>query len=342
MNVTYQEDVAQLIAQLQTNVFTGLSNNQISSFQARYGRNELLEKHQPWIIVFFWQFASPLIYILIIVALLIFFIGDGNTFDAFILGGILLFNAMVSAIQIAKTRKILASLKHFATQECVVIRDGKKMLVAVKELVPGDIILIKEGQRVPADARIIEAHNLKVNESMLTGESEAVLKNADILQADLPVTQRKNIIYGGTYILAGWAKAVVVAIGMQTEVGKIQQSVQEMQADTPLAKEMQRLSWMIVFFILAMSFIFLMFGLWKAYPFKELIVMLTALFICVIPEGLPVVLTLVLATGVYRMARQKVLVRNMQAVESLGHVNVIVIHKACTLTQRDDREPHFC
>lgn len=335
MNLPYQEDITQLIAQLQTNAISGLSVKQVLSLRVQYGTNELTQKpSSSWIVVFISQFASPLIYILIIAALLIFFVGD-DKIDAFIIGGILLFNAIVGTIQEGRTRKILVSLMHFITQECVVIRDNKKLLIASKELVPGDIILIQAGQRVPADARIIEAHNLKVNEAMLTGESGAVLKSAQTLTTDRSIAERSNIVYSGTYIIGGWAKAVVVAIGMETEIGKIQHSVQEIQTDVPLAKEMQRLSWMIIYFILGMCLFLFALGILTAQPLKELIVMLTALFICVIPEGLPVVLTLVLVSGVYRMAKQRVLVKNMQAVEGLGHANVIVIDKTGTLTRNE-------
>ena len=269
-----------------------------------------------------------------IAATLIFFVAN-DRIDAFIIAGILLFNAIVGTIQEGRTHKILVSLKRFIIQECVVIRDGKKKLISNIDLVPGDIIVVQEGQRVPADARIILAHNLHVDEAMLTGESHPVLKENTVYSAELPLGDRKNMLYSGTYIISGWGRAIVVATGLQTEIGKIHKSVQEIRTDVPLAKEMERLSWWIIYFIVGICIVLFSIGFLSGQPLRELIIMLTALFICVIPEGLPVVLTLVLVNGVYRMAKQRVLVKNLQAVEGLGHANVIVIDKTGTLTRNE-------
>ncbi len=335
MKPAYQIEISELLLLLQTDRKKGLTHNDAESLLQKYGNNELPEQPQPsWFWVFIWQFASPLIYILIVAAALIYFVADDHL-DAFIIAGILFFNAIVGTIQEGRTRKILESLKRFVVQDCIVIRDGKKMIAKAAQLVPGDIILVQEGQRVPADARIIESHNLRVDEAMLTGESKPAGKTSALISQDCALADRKNMIYSGTYILAGWAQAVVVATGVTSEIGKIHQSVQQMQTDVPLAREMARLSWWILCFIFGVCVLLFVIGLLSGQPLKELIVMLTALFICVIPEGLPVVLTLVLVNGVYRMAKQRVLVKNMQAVEGLGHANVIVIDKTGTLTRNE-------
>ena len=222
----------------------GLSAKEAEALLASYGYNTLPEKPQPsWFWVFFTQFASPLIYILVLAAMLIFFVAN-DPLDAFIIGGILLFNAIVGTIQEGRTRKILISLKRFIVQQCIVIRDDKKTILDASELVPGDLIIVQEGQRVPADARVIESHQLRIDEAMLTGESVPVQKHQDA------------IIYSGTSILSGWGKAIVVAIGINTELGKIHQSVQEIQTDVPLAQEMARLSWwiFILFWVFAAFF----------------------------------------------------------------------------------------
>lgn len=335
MKQAFQTEISELLATLQTDGKKGLQSKRAESLLQKYGPNALSEQPQPsWLWVFISQFASPLIYILILAAMLIYFVAD-NRLEAFIIAGILFFNAIVGTIQEGRTRKILVSLKRFIVQECVVIRDEKKKIVSASELVPGDIIIVQEGQRVPADARIIELHNLKVDEAMLTGESKPIFKSNAVLPNDLPLTDRPNMIYSGTYILSGWGRAVVVATGLNSEIGKIHQKVQQIQTDVPLAREMARLSWWILYFILGVCVFLLLFGLLAGQPLKELIIMLTALFICVIPEGLPVVLTLVLVNGVYRMAKQRVFVKNMQAVEGLGHANVIVIDKTGTLTRNE-------
>ena len=335
MKQAYQIEISELLQAFHTDGKKGLSAKYAETLLSKYGHNKLPEQPQPsWVWVFISQFASPLIYILLLAAGLIYFVAD-DRLDSFIIFGILLFNAIVGTIQEGRTRKMLVSLKRFIVQDCIAIRDGKKMVIHASELVPGDIILVQEGQRVPADARIIESHNLRIDEAMLTGESSPILKTNASLAQDLPLAERINMIYCGTYILSGWARAVIVATGVATEMGKIHESVQQIQTDVPLAREMARLSWWILYFILGVcGFLFLL-GLVAAQPLKELIVMLTALFICVIPEGLPVVLTLVLVNGVYRMAKQRVLVKNMQAVEGLGHANVIVIDKTGTLTRNE-------
>lgn len=335
MKHPYQQDVAQLCQQFSTDLQNGLSEKEARELLKKYGPNALPEKPIPslwW--VFLTQFASPLIYILLLAALLIFLFGD-NHFDAFIICGILLFNAIIGTIQEGRTHKILAGLKKFLVQDVVVIRDGKRQVIESKYLVPGDIIIVQDGQVIPADMRIIESHELKINEAMLTGESAGVVKNAHSLSEDLPLADQKNMLFSGTYVLVGWARALVVATGIQTEIGKIHKTVEEIQTEVPLVKQIQKLSWFIVWFIIALCLLLLGIGLLTGYPAKELIVMLTALFICVIPEGLPVVLTLVLVSGVYRMAKQRVLVKNMQAVEGLGHANVIVIDKTGTLTRNE-------
>ena len=303
--------------------YSGLSSQQAHELLKQHGYNELPEESAPsWVWIFITQFASPLIYILLIAAVLIFFVAD-DRLDAFIIVGILLFNALVGTIQEGRTRKILGSLKRLIVSDCVVMRDNKKVIINTRELVPEDIILVQEGQRVPADARIIESYSLTIDEAMLTGESTPVKK------------ERDAIIYSGTYILSGSARAQVIATGIKTEIGKIHQSVQQIQTDVPLAREMARLSWWIVCFIFVVCILLFVIGIISGLPLKELLVTLIALFICVIPEGLPVVLTLVLVTGVYRMARKKVLVKNMQAVEGLGHAQVIVIDKTGTLTRNE-------
>lgn len=335
MKKAYQKDIPNILEILQTDPIHGLSDDQVKQRIQKYGLNKLHEqKPYSWLSIFISQFASPLIYILVIAAFLIFLIAE-DRIDAFIILGILFFNAIVGTIQEGRTRKILISLKEFIIQESIVIRAGKKLLLPNTQLVPGDIIMVQAGQRVPADARIIESNNMRVDEALLTGESGSVYKSNITYHEDTPLADRKNMLYSGTYILSGWARAVVVATGMETEIGAIQKSVQEIQTDVPLAQEMQYLCWWIISFIFITCLLLLSIGLFVGHPFKDLVILLIALFICVIPEGLPVVLTLVLVTGVYRMAKQKVLVKNMQAVEGLGHAQVIVIDKTGTLTRNE-------
>ena len=336
----HEASINQLIKLLHTDLSRGLNSELIEKHRTLYGPNVLKEKRQtPWVFVFLSQFKSPLIYILLIAASIIYFFGP-DKLDAFIISGVLLFNALIGTIQEGRTRTLLASLKKFIISDCVVVRDGKKLLIDNVDLVVGDIILVQEGQRVPADARIVESNNIQVDESMLTGESNPVIKSSDDVQDEASLQERTNMLFKGTYILAGSGRALVIATGASTMIGKIHKETEEIQADTPLKKEVDRLSYIILMGIFALCIMLFSIGYFTGKPLNDLLVMLTALFICVVPEGLPVVLTLVLVAGVHRMAKQKVLVKNMQAVEALGRADIILLDKTGTLTRNEMMVTH--
>lgn len=329
------QTIAQLIAELKTNLQTGLSKKEVETLRATYGPNSLPE-HLPksWIAIFFSQFKSPLIYILMLAAVIIYFV-ESEKKDAYIISIVLLFNAIIGTIQEGRARNIMLSLKRFIKSECFVIRDGKKLLVEDEELVPGDLILLQEGQRVPADARVIESNNLQIDQAMLTGESEPVFKTTEIVADESPVAERTNMIYKGTYILAGSGKAIVTTTGSATQIGTIQKITQDVEEEMPLKREIDRLSRWIIFFIFVLCLFLFSVGFITGKPLQELLVMLTALFVCVIPEGLPIALTLVLTRGAYQMAQQNMLVKRMQAVEGLGRTDVILVDKTGTLTRNE-------
>jgi len=335
----YQVAKEEVINQLGTNAQSGLSKSEVKKRIKKYGLNKLPDApRESWVAVFIRQFRSPLIYILLLAAVIIFFVGH-DKLDAFIITGVLLFNAIVGTVQEGRARNILESLKRYIKSESVVIRDGEKFFVDDSELVPGDIILLLEGERVPADARIIESTNLKIDEAVLTGESTPVKKFTHKLEnkldGELPVHDQGNMVFKGTYVLAGAGKAVVVATGGYTQIGKISKAAVGIEEDMPLRRELNNLSKWIVLFILAMCIIIFIIGFATGKPMRELLVMLTALFICVIPEGLPVVLTLILVMGAYKLAKKHVLVKRMQAVEALGQTDTILIDKTGTLTRNE-------
>jgi len=324
----------ELIPALNSHLDTGLSVQSAAERLKTEGQNVLPEAPTDslWF-VFFRQFKNPLIYILLCAATIIFVIG--LSLDAFIIGGILFFNAIIGTIQEGRTQNILASLKKFVMSDSVVLRDGKHVVVPDKDLVLGDIIILQEGSKVPADARLISANNLVVNESILTGESAGVLKDVEKLSGTIPVADQKNMIFKGTFVISGFGKAIVTATGIDTEVGSIQKTLKEIHPEMPIQKDLEQLSRWILIFVLIFCVVLFFIGLFTGKPFRELLVMLTALFICVIPEGLPVVLTLVLVSGAYRMARKKVLVKKLQAVEALGRIETILIDKTGTLTRNE-------
>lgn len=331
----HEISINQLIKLLNTHITLGLSSDLIEKHRTLYGPNILKEKRPtPWILVFLSQFKSPLIYILLIAASIIYFFGS-DKLDAFIITGVLLFNAIIGTIQEGRTRGLLASLKKFIVSDCVVIRDGKKLLIDTDDLVVGDLIIVQEGQRIPADARVIESNNLQIDESMLTGESHSVFKSPDNVHDEASLQERTNMLFKGSYILAGSGKAIVIATGINSMIGKIHKESEEIQTDTPLKNEIERLSYVILIAIFMLCIILFAIGYFTGKPLNDLLVMLTALFICVVPEGLPVVLTLVLVAGVHRMAKQKVLVKNMQAVQALGSADIILLDKTGTLTRNE-------
>jgi ATPase, P-type (transporting), HAD superfamily, subfamily IC/ATPase, P-type (transporting), HAD superfamily, subfamily IC len=331
----YQTDYVDSVKKYDTNINNGLSSIQAHQRLQHDGLNSLPEgKQAGWISIFISQFQNPLIYILLVAAVIIFFVGE-QKLDAFIISGILFFNAIIGTIQEGRTSNVVAGLRRFIKAKSVVIRDGAHTIIDDQDLVVGDIIVLKEGERVPADARIFYHERLKVDESILTGESQAVVKNSETFSQELPLGDQKNMVFKGTYIVSGYGKAVVVATGIATEIGKLHKNIIEINTDIPLKRELERLSYFILIFILGMCTGLLVIGLIAGRNFQELLVMLTALFICVVPEGLPVVLTLVLVTGAYRMARQHVLIRNLQGVEALGRTDVIVIDKTGTITRNE-------
>lgn len=305
------------------NLETGLTQQQARDILAKNGPNVLPQgKHEGWVLIFVRQFQSPLIYILLVAAVIIFFVGDSKI-DAFIISGILFFNAIIGTIQEGRTSNILASLKRFIKAKSMVLREGKIDIIDDQDVVVGDIIILKEGERVPADGRVIYDDRLQLDESVLTGESKPIFKTKD------------TEVFKGTYIVGGSGRALITATGIDTQVGKLHKSIEEISIDIPLKRELNRLSYIILIFIFVMCLGLLGVGLFMGYQFNEFMVMLTALFICVVPEGLPVVLTLVLVAGAYRMAKQHVLIRNLQGVESLGRTDVIVIDKTGTLTRNE-------
>lgn len=331
----YQLSDTELSGQFETDLQKGLSHAQVNERIKKFGFNKLPEKaEKSWLGVFISQFQSPLIYILLVAAAIIFFVGP-HRLDALIITVVLLFNAIIGSIQEGRTRMILRSLKRFIKADTFVVRDGRRKLVEDVKLVPGDLILLQEGQRVPADARLIESNNLQIDEALLTGESLSVRKIDTPIEQELPVADQRNMIFKGTYILAGSGKAIVVATGVSTEIGTIAATVTRVDTDMPLKRELDRMSHWILLIILFLCLFLFFVGALTGRPLQELLVMLTALFICVVPEGLPVVLTLALVSGVYRMAKQGILVKRMQAVEGLGRVDVIAIDKTGTLTRNE-------
>jgi len=312
----------------------GLSEKEAKIRIGKFGFNEIIERKKSPTKMFFKQFTNFLIIILLIATVIAGLLGE--IIDALAILLIVLLMAIMGFIQEYKAEKTIEALKKLAAPTCKVLRDGEEKVVPARELVPGDIVILSEGDRVPADARLIETWNLEVDESPLTGESTPVAKDAKVtLPPETSVADRKNMVFMGTYVVKGKGKAVVVATGMNTEVGKIAQIIAETPEEkTPLERELDYFGKRIGIIILVICFIvFVMTLMLVRESWINALLLAIALAVAAIPEGLPAIATIVLAIGARRMAKKNALVKKLAAVEALGSCNVICSDKTGTITK---------
>jgi len=313
----------------------GLSQEAAAGRLKKYGENKLLEaKVDNPIVIFSRQFQSPLIYVLFIAALIIFAMAE--IVDGSIILAILIFNAVIGTIQEGRAQNTLLALKKFVETKAMVLRQAREMIIPDNEIVPGDVIILQEGEKVPADARVISSHNLSIDESMLTGESEPVHKIEEIIKKNsLLLQEQKNMAFKGTYVLSGNGKAIVVETGLNTVIGKIAEEIQAIDTEMPFKINVRYLTRLIVMAVSGISVLLFLSGLASGKPMADMFMTVVSLVVSVIPEGLPIVMTLVLATGVWRMSKQNVLVKKLQAVEALGQAQVIAVDKTGTITNNE-------
>lgn len=311
----------------------GLSDCQVTERSSRHGPNVLkARKKTSPLFIFLSQFNNLLIYILIGAIVVSFLIGE--TLDAGIIAVIVILNAILGFVQEYKAEKSIESLQKMIVPEALVIRDGHRIRIPAKDLVPGDIIEVEAGESIPADARILEARSLKVDESPITGESHASEKHSGTLPADTPVGDMENMIFMGTTALDGRSRAAVVNTGMDTEIGKIATLVSiEQKRDTPMQVSLGRLGKFFGISALAVCGIILGAGVLGGRDLYEMFLVSVSLAVAAIPEGLPATVTIVLALGVQKMAKRNAIIRKLPAVETLGSTNVICSDKTGTLTQ---------
>jgi len=312
----------------------GLTLEEVKNRLQKFGFNEIPEKralHPAFI--FLKQFHSWLIYILIGAALFSFW--TGHMFDVYIISAVLLLNAIMGFIQESKAEKAIRALKKMVVDFTNVVREGELLKIPAKELVQGDIILLGEGDRIPADARLSEIKNFRTMEAALTGESLPIDKDLKELPERTPLADQKNMIWLGTFVTAGQAKAIVVATGPKTALGQIAESLEKIETPKThfkiktdlLAKQMAGIAFGCVSALLLVA---LFIG---HFEFKDAFRFAVAALVSAIPEGLPIVLVIVLAMGAHRMARRNAIVRNLQATETLGVANIIAVDKTGTITQ---------
>ncbi len=321
--------------ELRTDIVSGLSVTDARERLRADGPNTLpVQPPEPVWLIFTRQFKSPLIYVLFCAALVVYLIGD--THDAVIIGAVLVFNAAVGAVQEGRARSALDALRRLAETSATVLRGGREVIIPDQDVVAGDIVLLKEGEKVPVDIRITESRNLRVDESSLTGESIRVHKHAEPIHREgTSLGDQTNMAFKGTIVVGGLGRGIAVATGARTEFGKIGAAIAGVDAEIPLAKDIRELSRVIVLAVLALSVLLFIFGIAIGKPVREMFATVVALAVSIIPEGLPLVMTIILATGVWRMARRNALVKKLQAVEALGQANVIAMDKTGTLTENE-------
>lgn len=313
----------------------GLSHKEAAKRLAEYGPNALPEEKAPRLSrVFFSQFESPLIYVLLGAGTIVYAIGE--TTDAAIIFFVLLFNAVVGTIQEGRAEHTLRALRHFVETNATVLREGVEHIIPDREVVPGDTLILHEGEKIPADARVTLSENLTVDEASLTGESEPVHKTVEAIEGEnLSSIDQRNMVFKGTTITSGLAHAVVVATGNATVIGGIAKKISAVDTEIPLKANIRYLSRAIIAVVAVVSTALFAVGIASGHSAVEMFTTVVSLSVSVIPEGLPIVMTLVLATGVWRMGKRHALVKKLQAVEALGQARVIAVDKTGTITKNE-------
>ncbi len=330
----------EVLKELKTNKKTGLTKEEVFSRRQKYGENKLKDKPKESLVIkFIKQFNDFMIIILIIAsaisAAVSCFQGENDYIDSIIIIAIVILNAFMGVIQEAKAEKSIEALKQMTPPKAKVIRENETKEINAKDLVPGDIIILEAGNYVPADCRLIESHNLKIEESSLTGENEPVLKDAEMIcKKDVALGDQLNMVFMTGIVVNGHAKAVVTGTGMNTKVGKIANMIiEDKSPETPIQKKLSQVGKTLGIVCLAICLLIFVIGLIKNIEPMEMFMTSVGLAVAAIPEGLPAIVTIVLSIGVTKMAKQNSIIRKLPAVETLGSSKVICSDKTGTLTQ---------
>lgn len=314
----------------------GLTPEEVSRRLARYGENRLTEaKRRGPLRRFATQFHNVLIYVLLLAAGITALLG--HWIDTAVILGVVLINALIGFIQEGRAEKALASVHRMLSRIATVRRGGEVLTLPAEALVPGDILLLQAGDKIPADARLFRARNLKVEEAILTGESIPVEKTTAAVEHEASLGERQGMVHSGTLIVAGQGEAVVVATGDDSEIGRIGGMLREVETlTTPLLRQLARFARLLSAVILAIAAGMMAFGIAvRGYSWTEMFLASVSLAVAAIPEGLPAIMTIALAAGVQRMARRRAIIRRLPAVETLGAVTVICSDKTGTFTHNE-------
>lgn len=338
----YLKDIDDVLSEVQS-TRDGLSLNEVSTRQEKYGYNELKANIRDSIWkLFFSNFKDPMSIVLLIAAAVQIFLGE--VIESIIILLVLILNSVISTIQTRKAENSLDALKKMSTPEAKVMRDGKKSTVPARELVPGDIVLLEAGDNIPGDGRIIETGTLKVDEGMLTGESEAVEKFEDTIHHGQPLGDRRNTLYSGSMVVYGRGTMVVTGTGQNTEIGKIASLLESAESkQTPLQKKLEVFSKKLGIVILCLCIFIFAIQVGRVWfsndstnmtaSILDALMFAVAVAVAAIPEALNSIVTIVLAVGTNNMAKNHAIIRKLPAVETLGSASLICTDKTGTLTQ---------
>ena len=346
MSNWYSKTKDQTLIDLETNEQHGLTEEIVNGRLKQYGSNELATKQKRTLLQrIFAQINDVLVYVLIIAALISAFVGEWA--DASIIALVVVLNAVIGVVQESKAEQALEALKKMATPKAIVKRNGELKEIPSEHVVPGDIVMLDAGRYIPCDLRLIETANLKVEESALTGESVPVDKDAiyhPSMQSDeqVPLGDQKNMAFMSTLVTYGRGVGVAVETGMNSQIGKIATLLHEADDDmTPLQKSLAQVGKYLGFVAVAICIVMFLIGFLQGRDTLEMFMTAISLAVAAIPEGLPAIVSIVLAIGVQRMIKQNVIIRKLPAVEALGSVTIICSDKTGTLTQNKMTVTHF-
>lgn len=325
--------IEEAMEELKTNE-KGLNEDEAKKRLKKFGPNELITKRKLSVpIIFLRQFSSFLVLMLLIAGIISFLIA--RTIDTSVIFVFLFIITILGFTQEYRAEKVMEALKKLAAPKATVIREGRRTEIPANELVPGDIILLEEGDIVPADSRLIEVVNLKIDESSLTGESIPITKDIKLLK-DVELAERRNMIFLGTTVSYGRAKAIVVSTGIQTEIGHIARLIQAEKRDiTPLQVQLNKFGKRLMILILVLSTVAFLIGVLREIDIFVMFFTAVALLVSAVPQGLPVIITIALALGMHTMAKHNALIRRLVAVETLGCATVICADKTGTMTTNE-------
>ncbi|MBD3262847.1 calcium-translocating P-type ATPase, SERCA-type [Candidatus Woesearchaeota archaeon] len=331
----YQLSPEEVLSSLHTSKRTGLTNQEVEKRRQKYGKNILARKKKiNLFLIFAKQFKSFLILLLVIAGAIA--LAVQHYIDAAVIFAIIIMNALIGFAQEFRAEKAIEALKKLAAPKAHVIRNGKKIKIPTQDLVPGDIIVLEQGDKVPADARLLQEINLKVNEATLTGESTTVSKDISALKEKAIVAERKNYVFMNTIITNGRATAVVTETGMHTEVGKIAKMIEEAETKkTPLQEKLADVAKTLGIATVIICAVIFAAGVLRGLGLFDMFLTAISLAVAAVPEGLPAIVTITLAIGLDRMAKRKAIVRSLPAVETLGSCNIICTDKTGTLTKNE-------